>query len=89
VTADLVWAQEEPRNMGAWRFVREQFLDGAVPAAEGRALRYVGRSASASPAGGSHKTHVAEQEAIVAQALGVAPGEEVELATRPITAPSS
>jgi 2-oxoglutarate dehydrogenase E1 component len=88
-TADLVWAQEEPRNMGAWRFVREQFLDGAVPAAEGRALRYVGRSASASPAGGSHKTHVAEQEAIVAQALGVPAGEEVELATRPITAPSS
>jgi 2-oxoglutarate dehydrogenase E1 component len=88
-TADLVWAQEEPRNMGAWRFVREQFLDGAVPAAEGRALRHVGRSASASPAGGSHKTHVAEQEAIVAQALAVPAGEEVELATRPITAPSS
>jgi hypothetical protein len=32
---------------------------------------------------------VAEQEAIVAQALGVPAGEEVELATRPITAPSS
>ena len=29
--AELVWAQEEPRNMGAWRFVREQFLDGDVP----------------------------------------------------------
>ena len=30
-TAELVWAQEEPRNMGAWRFVRERFLDGDVP----------------------------------------------------------
>ena len=28
--AELVWAQEEPRNMGAWRFVRERFLDGEV-----------------------------------------------------------
>src|ERR1035438_8030737 len=28
--AELVWAQEEPRNMGGWRFVREQFLDGKV-----------------------------------------------------------
>ena len=34
--AELVWAQEEPRNMGAWRFVREQFLDGACRLADGR-----------------------------------------------------
>jgi 2-oxoglutarate dehydrogenase E1 component len=67
--AELVWAQEEPRNMGAWRFVREQFLDGAVPGAEGRELRYVGRPASASPAAGSLRVHVAEQQAIVSQAL--------------------
>jgi 2-oxoglutarate decarboxylase len=85
--ADLVWAQEEPKNMGAWRFVREQFLDGGVPAAAGRDLRYIGRPASASPAPGSHKAHVAEQEAIVAEALQVPVPEE--LATRPVTAPSS
>ncbi len=30
-SAELAWAQEEPRNMGPWRFVREQFLDGVVP----------------------------------------------------------
>ena len=68
-TAELVWAQEEPRNMGAWRFVREQFLDGDVPGAGGRQPRYVGREASASPAPGSHKVHVQEQEAIVEEAL--------------------
>ncbi|HET7745777.1 MAG TPA: multifunctional oxoglutarate decarboxylase/oxoglutarate dehydrogenase thiamine pyrophosphate-binding subunit/dihydrolipoyllysine-residue succinyltransferase subunit, partial [Vicinamibacteria bacterium] len=70
-TADLVWAQEEPRNMGAWRFVREQFLDGVVRTVGGRPLRYVGRPDSASPATGSHKTHVAEQEAIVEAALRI------------------
>jgi multifunctional 2-oxoglutarate metabolism enzyme len=64
-TAELVWAQEEPRNMGPWRFVREAFLDGLVPGGQGRKLRYVGRDASAAPAPGSHKVHVAEQDAIV------------------------
>src|SRR6185503_1011778 len=51
-SAELVWAQEEPSNMGAWRFVRERFLDDGVPGAAGRAMRYVGRPPSASPAAG-------------------------------------
>jgi 2-oxoglutarate dehydrogenase E1 component len=78
-SAELVWAQEEPRNMGAWRFVREQFLDGAMRESR-RVPRFVGREESASPAPGSHKVHVAEQEAIVAEALQVA--TEVPLAVR-------
>jgi 2-oxoglutarate dehydrogenase E1 component len=67
--AELVWAQEEPRNMGAWRFVRERFLDGEVADPERRQPRYVGRPPEASPAPGSHKVHVAEQEALVREAL--------------------
>jgi 2-oxoglutarate dehydrogenase E1 component len=67
--AELVWAQEEPRNMGFWRFLREQFLDGCVRAG-GRLPRYLGRGASASPAPGSYKVHEQEQASIVAQALG-------------------
>ncbi len=67
--AELVWAQEEPRNMGAWRFLRERVLDGDLRDPGERVLRYVGRDASASPAPGSHKAHVLEQEAIVAEAL--------------------
>jgi 2-oxoglutarate dehydrogenase E1 component len=67
--AELVWAQEEPRNMGAWRFLRERVLDGDLRDPGDRVLRYVGRDASASPAPGSHKSHVLEQEAIVAEAL--------------------
>jgi 2-oxoglutarate dehydrogenase E1 component len=67
--AQVVWAQEEPRNMGALRFVREQFLDGAVPGLGRREPRWVGRPASASPAPGSHRQHSEGQEAIVRQAL--------------------
>jgi 2-oxoglutarate decarboxylase len=68
-SAELAWAQEEPRNMGPWRFVREQFLDGVVPEPGHRPLHYIGREASAAPAAGSHKLHVVEQEAIAREAL--------------------
>ena len=68
--AELVWAQEEPRNMGAWRFVRERFLDGEVPDPARRAPATSAARSSAAPAAGSHKVHVAEQEAIVAEAIG-------------------
>jgi len=67
--AEIVWCQEEPRNMGAWRFVRERFLDGDVEAG-GRSPRYAGREASAAPAPGSLKVHLAEQEALLRSALG-------------------
>ena len=67
VTAEVVWAQEEPRNMGGWRFLREQIqplLD-----ATHREVRYVGRPESASPATGSGKRHQQEQAEIVNDAL--------------------
>jgi 2-oxoglutarate dehydrogenase E1 component len=55
---DLVWAQEEPENMGAWTFVERQ-LRGE------RALRYLGRAAQASPAEGWSEAHKAEQQRIM------------------------
>ena len=64
----LVWAQEEPRNMGGWTFV-EQRLEKLLPACE-RAI-YVGRAASASPATGSYAIHQAEQAELVDKALAV------------------
>ena len=62
-TCDVVWVQEEPRNMGAWRFVREQIEP--LLAGTRRTLRYVGRVDSASPATGSYKQHLREQSEIV------------------------
>jgi len=66
-SAEVAWVQEEPRNMGPWRFLREQIqplLDET-----GRELRYVGRRESASPATGSGKRHQQEQAEIIHDAL--------------------
>jgi 2-oxoglutarate dehydrogenase complex dehydrogenase (E1) component-like enzyme len=65
---DVVWVQEEPRNMGAWGLLRER-LPRCLAA--GQELRYVGRSAAAAPATGSLRRHAAEQQALVAEAFGV------------------
>ncbi|HEY4222525.1 MAG TPA: hypothetical protein VGO62_14315, partial [Myxococcota bacterium] len=60
---EVVWAQEEPANMGAWRFIDRQLRALGVPVAS--AVRYLGRDEAASPATGSHKRHAQEQKAIV------------------------
>ncbi|MBO9671023.1 MAG: 2-oxoglutarate dehydrogenase E1 component [Sphingobium sp.] len=68
---EVVWCQEEPRNNGAWFFV-EPFIEQALDAA-GKApmrARYAGRKAAASPATGLAKRHLAEQGALIADALG-------------------
>ncbi len=68
----LVWCQEEPRNMGAWDFVRERISEvaGAV-GCEHPEPGYVGRDASASPATGLHSRHLSQQAKLVDAALTV------------------
>ena len=63
---EVVWAQEEPANMGGWGFVRDRI--DAVLGPEQR-LRYVGREASASTAVGSMRIHREQQAAVVAAAF--------------------
>jgi 2-oxoglutarate dehydrogenase complex dehydrogenase (E1) component-like enzyme len=63
--AEVVWAQEEPENMGAWRFVHikaERLL--------GMELAHVARPESPSPATGSSAVHQQEQERLLRLALG-------------------
>lgn len=63
---ELVWAQEEPRNMGAAYFLLanlEQHLGGRFP------VRVVSRSESASPATGSHASHELEQRVLTEDAF--------------------
>jgi 2-oxoglutarate dehydrogenase E1 component len=64
---ELVWVQEEPKNMGAWTYVSPKLQE--LAAAGGFAVRYAGRPDRASPAEGYHAAHVAEQGRIVADAL--------------------
>jgi 2-oxoglutarate decarboxylase len=65
---EVVWLQEEPRNMGAWRYVAERF--GGTGAGPGPGIRYVGRPPSPSPATGSAGIFHEEQARIVEEALG-------------------
>ncbi len=75
--ADLVWCQEEPRNMGGWSFVRE-FIEEAMAEAGTAQTRlvYAGRDAAASPATGTLARHNREQAALVAAALGFDTGDK-------------
>jgi 2-oxoglutarate dehydrogenase E1 component len=68
---DLVWAQEEPKNNGAWFFV-EDLLEQCLTDAgfKGMRAQYAGRAPGASPATGLAKRHAAEQAALIAAALG-------------------
>ena len=68
--ADVVWAQEEPRNMGAWTFAEPniEWVLQHTPIANTRA-RYVGRPASAATATGLASRHSQEQKTLVEQAL--------------------
>jgi 2-oxoglutarate dehydrogenase E1 component len=69
---EVVWCQEEPRNNGAWFFVSEKIEESLTKAGhEGMRPRYAGRDAAASPATGLASRHKAQQEALVAAALGL------------------
>jgi 2-oxoglutarate dehydrogenase E1 component len=70
--ADLIWCQEEPRNMGAWTYIEPNLqwvLDHA--GIRSKKTRYAGRAASASTATGLLSKHNQEQKALVADALGI------------------
>jgi multifunctional 2-oxoglutarate metabolism enzyme len=63
---EVVWVQEEPRNMGAWKVMSRRLPD-LLP--EGVELDYVGRPTRASPGEGYSVAHAREQERIVLTAL--------------------
>jgi 2-oxoglutarate dehydrogenase E1 component len=66
---DVVWAQEEPKNMGAWSYVAPQLR---VATGNMLTIRYIGRPERASPAEGYSKAHEEEQKRIVNETLTLA-----------------
>jgi 2-oxoglutarate dehydrogenase E1 component len=69
--AEMVWCQEEPKNMGAWSFIEpnlEWVLDHI--GARHRRVRYAGRSSSAATATGMMSKHMHELKALLEEALG-------------------
>jgi 2-oxoglutarate dehydrogenase E1 component len=69
--AEMVWCQEEPRNMGAWFFV-DTFLRWVLDqiGAKNRQPRYAGRPASAATAVGVMSKHLAQLKQFLDEALG-------------------
>ncbi len=69
--AEIVWCQEEPKNMGAWGFI-EPYMEWVLAHIEARVRRprYAGRPASAATATGSMAKHKQELAAFLEEALG-------------------
>jgi len=65
---EVVWVQEEPQNMGAWRAIRHRLEEGLPDEVR---LRYVGRPWRASPSEGYPTAHAHEQDRIAREALAV------------------
>src|SRR6185436_19235700 len=75
---EIVWVQEEPENMGAWEFIRPHLEE----VANGRTVRHVARPRSASPAEGSAARHALNQQALGADAYGMASAEADDVGIR-------
>ena len=59
---EVVWAQDEPQNQGAWFQIQHNIFENID---DGRKLAYAGRPASASPAVGYYDKHYAQQKALI------------------------
>jgi len=68
---EVVWAQEEPQNQGAWYSSQHHMRNVIAKHDKNLYLEYAGRSASASPAAGYMALHVKEQAHVVNSALGL------------------
>ena len=70
--AEIVWCQEEPKNMGAWFFV-DRRIEEVLTSYKSKFSRpiYVGRPEAASPATGSFSRHIKEQKNLVNEALEI------------------
>jgi 2-oxoglutarate dehydrogenase E1 component len=71
--SEVIWVQEEPKNMGAGIFIRIRWEDFGL--ADTWRLKVIARPESASPSTGSKKAHYLEQEELLQAAMGMAPAK--------------
>jgi 2-oxoglutarate dehydrogenase E1 component len=64
--SELVWAQDEPQNQGAWLQIQHNIFENLT---DGQRLAYAGRPASASPAVGYYDKHYAQQKVLLETAF--------------------
>ncbi len=75
----VVWAQEEPRNQGAWTYVQPRLRSSAGSAV---GVRYAGRPERASPAEGYAAAHSQEQARIIESVMDLGDGEDLRPASK-------
>lgn len=68
---ELVWAQEEPKNQGAWSFIMPYLTDLISENDKIKRVQYAGREAAAAPACGSASKHAKQQAQLVNDALAI------------------
>jgi 2-oxoglutarate dehydrogenase E1 component len=68
---DIVWCQEEPKNYGAYSFMRPRIINlmKKLGMDKKKSLRYAGRAPNSSPATGFSKVHASQQAELLAEAL--------------------
>ena len=71
--AELVWCQEEPKNMGAWTYMKPRFDTAMRETGDinPRAIKYIGRKPSSASAVGNYHIHDQEQKNIIREALAL------------------
>ena len=62
---EMIWCQEEPRNMGAWQFIQERVQSVLQRIVGNDTLHFIGRRAAASPATGVFDRHLSNQQNII------------------------
>jgi 2-oxoglutarate dehydrogenase E1 component len=83
---EVVWAQEEPKNMGGWTYVSPRLR---VSTGNAVIVRYIGRPERASPAEGHTSAHKAEQERIVSEVVAPMPQPASTRRRTPVTSQKS
>jgi 2-oxoglutarate dehydrogenase E1 component len=62
---EIIWCQEEPKNMGAWQFVEQRIQRALIKIGIEKKLYFIGRRAAASPATGAFDRHLQNQKNII------------------------
>ena len=65
INCELIWCQEEPKNMGAWEFIKKRLKSVLHLVGAKNELHFIGRRAAASPATGVFDRHLSNQKNII------------------------
>ena len=65
INCELIWCQEEPKNMGAWEFIEKRLKSVLHLVGAKNELHFIGRRAAASPATGVFDRHLSNQKNII------------------------